>query len=78
MDKQRKKINDIDTEIIKLLAKRRNLSKEIINFKNENKTSIRDKSREKELLTELIREGKKSGLDSYFVSKVFQRARNLD
>jgi chorismate mutase/prephenate dehydratase len=71
MDKQRQKINDIDTEIIKLLAKRRNLSKEIINFKNENKTSIRDKSREKELLTELIREGKKSGLDSYFVSKVF-------
>jgi chorismate mutase/prephenate dehydratase len=71
MDKQRKKINDIDSEIIKLLAKRRNLSKEIVSFKNENKSSIRDKSREKELLTQLIREGKKSGLDSYFVSKVF-------
>jgi chorismate mutase/prephenate dehydratase len=71
MDKQRNKINDIDTEIIKLLAKRRNLSKEIISFKNENKSSIRDKSREKELLTQLIKEGKKSGLDSYFVSKVF-------
>jgi chorismate mutase/prephenate dehydratase len=71
MDKQRNKINNIDTEIIKLLAKRRNLSKEIISFKNENKSSIRDKSREKELLTQLIREGKKSGLDSYFVSKVF-------
>ncbi len=71
MDKQRKKINDIDSEIIKLLAKRRNLSKEIISFKNENKSSIRDKSREKELLTQLIKEGKKSGLDSYFVSKVF-------
>jgi chorismate mutase/prephenate dehydratase len=71
MDKQRKKINDIDTEIIKLLAKRRNLSKEIVNFKNESKSSIRDKSREKELLTQLIMEGKKSGLDSYFVSKVF-------
>ena len=71
MDKQRNKINDIDTEIIKLLAKRRNLSKEIIDVKNENKRSIRDKSREKELLTQLIKEGKKSGLDSYFVSKVF-------
>lgn len=32
---------------------------------------IRDKSREKELLTKLVELGKKAGLDSYFVTKVF-------
>ena len=71
MEEQRKKVNNIDSEIIKLLAQRRKLSKEIIDVKNENKSSIRDKTREKELLAKLIKEGKKSGLDSYFVSKVF-------
>ena len=76
MEKHRNKINKIDSEIINLLAERRNLSKEIINLKNDDKSAIRDKSREKELLTKLIKEGKKSGLDSYFVSKVFHEIIN--
>jgi len=71
MEKQRKKINSIDAEIIKLLAERRDLSREIINLKNEKLSSIRDKRREKELLTKIVGYGKKSGLDSYFVTKVF-------
>ena len=71
MEKYRKKINKVDSEIIKLLAKRRELSREIIRLKNENQSSIRDKSREKELLTQLIELGKKEGLDSDFVKKVF-------
>ncbi|MCH7723689.1 MAG: bifunctional 3-deoxy-7-phosphoheptulonate synthase/chorismate mutase [Bacteroidetes bacterium] len=71
MEKQRKKINSIDADIIKLLAERRDLSKEIINLKNEKLSSIRDKPREKELLTKIVGLGKKSGLDSYFVTKVF-------
>jgi chorismate mutase/prephenate dehydratase len=54
-----------------LLAKRRDLSREIIRLKNENQSSIRDKTREKELLTQLIELGKKEGLDSAFVTKVF-------
>jgi len=71
MEKYRKKINKIDSEIIKLLAKRRDLSREIIRLKNESKSTIRDKAREKELLTQLIKLGKKEGLDSDFVTKVF-------
>jgi len=71
MKEYRKKINKVDSEIIKLLAKRRNLSREIIRLKNENQSSIRDKTREKELLTQLIGLGKKEGLDSYFVTRVF-------
>ena len=71
MEEYRKKINKVDSEIIKLLAKRRDLSREIIRLKNESKSTIRDKNREKELLTQLIKLGKKEGLDSDFVTKVF-------
>jgi len=71
MEERRKKINKVDSEIIKLLAKRRDLSREIIRLKNESKSTIRDKNREKELLTQLIKLGKKEGLDSDFVTKVF-------
>jgi len=71
MEEHRKKINKVDSEIIKLLAKRRDLSREIIRLKNESQSSIRDKTREKELLTQLVELGKKEGLDSEFVTKVF-------
>jgi len=71
MDKYRKKINNVDSEIIKLLAKRRELSREIIRLKNETRSSIRDKAREQELLTQLIDLGKKEGLESEFVKRVF-------
>ena len=71
MEEYRKKINKVDSEIIKLLAKRRDLSREIIRYKNEAKSSIRDKTREKELLAHLTDLGEKEGLDSNFVKKVF-------
>ncbi len=71
MEEHRKKINIVDSEIIKLLAKRRDLSREIIRLKNESQSTIRDKAREKELLTQLVELGKKEGLDSDFVTKVF-------
>ncbi len=71
MEEYRKKINDIDSEIIKLLAERRKLSRQIVNIKNHKQSSVRDKNREKELLTQLIDLGEKEGLDSNFVTKVF-------
>ncbi len=76
MEKLRRKINKIDSELINLLAKRREISREIICLKDENKSSIRDKSREEELLTKLIEQGKQAGLDSYFVTKVFNEVIN--
>lgn len=72
MEEYRKKITKVDSEIIKLLARRRELSRKIIHFKNETQSSIRDKTREKELLAQLIELGKQEGLDSNFIRKVFQ------
>ena len=71
MEEFRKKINKVDSEIIKLLAKRRELSRKIIRLKNETQSSIRDEAREKELLTQLIELGKNEGLDSELIKKVF-------
>jgi len=71
MKEKREQINNLDNEIIKLLANRRKLSLEIIKLKNEGKNSIRDKAREKELLSHIIDVGKKYGLDSHYVSKIF-------
>ena len=43
MEEQRKKISKVDSEIIKLLAERRDLSREIISLKNEKQKKIMHK-----------------------------------
>ena len=67
----REKINQLDSELIKLLSKRRNLSKDVIVAKETSQKPIRDQQRESELLNRLIKTGKKEGLDSHFLTKVF-------
>ena len=58
--------------MLKLLAERRELSVEIIKLKNEDRVSIRDRDREKQLLIRLIEAGREHGLDTHYVSKIFQ------
>jgi chorismate mutase/prephenate dehydratase len=72
MQKIREQINFIDDNLLKLLSERRKLSIEIIKLKNEDKTSIRDRDREKKLLTRLIEAGRDFNLDTHYVSKIFQ------
>jgi chorismate mutase / prephenate dehydratase len=72
MKEIRAKINSIDDKMLKLLAERRELSVEIIKLKNEEKSSIRDRDREKQLLTRLVETGREYGLDTHYVSKIFQ------
>lgn len=67
----RKNINKLDETLIKLLAKRRELSKEVILAKESSRSPIRDQKREADLLNRLIKIAKKEGLDSHYVSKVF-------
>jgi chorismate mutase/prephenate dehydratase len=72
MKEIREQINKIDEDIIRLLAERRKLSLEIIKLKNlENKT-IRDKEREMELLSHIVKISEKYGLDSNYISKIFR------
>lgn len=71
MQEVRNKINQIDEQILKILAERRRLSIEIVKLKNQDNSLIRDKAREKELLTHLIEKGRELGLESHYVSKIF-------
>lgn len=67
----RNNINDVDSEILQLLSKRRKLSEEVINSKMKTDKPIRDTDRESELLSKIIASGKDLGLDSHYVSKIF-------
>ncbi len=67
----RGKITDIDGEILELLARRRDKSREMADAKTPDQAPIRDQKREEELLVRLIREGRAHGLDAHFVTEVF-------
>lgn len=67
----RKEINKIDAELMDLLAKRREVSKKVIQAKDINDLPIRDEKREKEILERLIQAGKEKGLNGEYVAKVF-------
>ncbi|MFA7229515.1 MAG: bifunctional 3-deoxy-7-phosphoheptulonate synthase/chorismate mutase [Melioribacteraceae bacterium] len=67
----REMINKLDAGLIKLLSERRKLSRDVIVAKEANKKPIRDQRRESDLLNRLVRVGKKEGLDSHFLTKVF-------
>ncbi|WP_105213035.1 MULTISPECIES: chorismate mutase [unclassified Pseudoalteromonas] len=69
----RRDINEIDSELLILLAKRRRISHSVVEYKIANNKPIRDEAREQELLEKLISYGKSLGLDAYYINSVFQR-----
>lgn len=68
----RKDINEIDNELMVLLAKRRRISRLVAEAKIEMNKPVRDIKREELMLVELINGGKSLGLDGYYVKQVFQ------
>jgi chorismate mutase/prephenate dehydratase len=72
LESLRKDINEIDSELLVLLAKRRRVSHGVVEYKIANNKPIRDELREQALLEKLISYGSKLGLDSYYVNRVFQ------
>lgn len=65
-------INEIDSDLLVLLAKRRRISHGVVEYKIANNKPIRDEARELALLEKLIGYGKSLGLDAYYVNNVFQ------
>jgi chorismate mutase / prephenate dehydratase len=72
MKELRDRINQLDESLLKLLAERRTLSMDIIREKEKHEYDIRDKEREKDILSRLVETGKKLGLDTHYISKIFQ------
>lgn len=68
----RKDINEVDNELMILLAKRRRVSNLVAEAKIIQNKPVRDIQREEEMLVELIKGGKSLNLDAYFVKQVFQ------
>ncbi len=71
MQELRKKINEIDEQLVKLLSQRREMSREVIKQKDFAGLEVRDKEREKELLNRIIKLGNEQGLDTHFITKLF-------
>ena len=69
IENNRKKIDEIDEEIIRLLNERMKLSKEIGKIKQKNNISIEDKEREKELIKKLFQ--KKEDLSEDFIEETY-------
>jgi len=68
----RKELDKIDQRLLDTLAERMRTVSEVIAAKIADGHLLRDKSREAEHMAELINYGKSLGLDSYFVTKLFQ------
>ena len=71
LDQCRKDINSLDKSLLELLAKRRTISRKVIEDKLERGLDLRDPAREGEVLETLIKAGRKLGLDAHFVTRVF-------
>jgi chorismate mutase/prephenate dehydratase len=68
----RRDINEIDSDLLVLLAKRRRISHSVLEYKIANNKPVRDEEREQALLEQLISYGKSLGLDAFYVNSVFQ------
>jgi chorismate mutase/prephenate dehydratase len=68
----RKDINEIDSDLMVLLAKRRRISHSVLEYKIAHNKPVRDEEREQALLEKLINYGKSLGLDAFYVNSVFQ------
>ncbi|MGM3172959.1 bifunctional chorismate mutase/prephenate dehydratase [Dickeya lacustris] len=68
----RERITALDIQLIELLAQRRALALDVAHAKQHTHRPIRDKDRERDLLSYLVEEGKKHHLDGHYVTRLFQ------
>lgn len=64
-------ITDTDQQILKLLARRRQLALDVAETKLSQNKPIRDQKREQELLLTLIEQGKTLGLDAHYITRLY-------
>ncbi len=72
METLRDDINEIDSELLILLAKRRRVSNLVGENKIKLKKAVRDPGREQELLVRLIKYGQSLGLDTHYIKQLYQ------
>lgn len=68
----RDKINEIDAKLLELVAKRRQISTQVIQTKIEANIPVRDLERERSLINSLIHQGKNYHLDDILIKRLYQ------
>ena len=71
LDAIRKRITELDSQLLTLLAERRQLTNEVAETKIRHHIPVRDVKREEQLLIRLIKEGRNAGLDPHYVTQIF-------
>lgn len=64
-------INEIDSELLILLAKRRRISNLVGENKIKLKKAVRDPAREQDLMVRLIEYGRSLGLDTHYINQIY-------
>jgi chorismate mutase/prephenate dehydratase len=67
----RKEIDQLDSQILELLAERLNIARQVVETKDASGMDIRDTSREGDIIRQRILEGAQLHLESHFVTRVF-------
>jgi chorismate mutase/prephenate dehydratase len=67
----RKEITELDGQLLKFFARRRELTLNVAKSKAQQVRPVRDQTREQELLVRLIKQGKEYGLDAHYITNVF-------
>ena len=65
-------INEIDSELLILLAKRRRVSNLVGENKIKLRKAVRDPAREQDLMIRLIEYGRSLGLDTHYINQIYQ------
>ncbi len=67
----RKQIDEINSDLLHLLSKREEISRQIGQLKKERELPIFDRERENEIINSLVKKGVQLHLEPPFVKKVF-------
>ena len=70
---KRKEIDRIDSELLNLLAERKETVREIFSHKRKNKIPLYDPERELEIINRVREAAEKRGLDSRYVEEIFRK-----
>ncbi len=73
LSKKRREIDQIDSKIIQLLKKRLAIVSRITLYKIKHQLPLRDLKREKEILQQRSKEGRKQGLKTNYFQDLFER-----
>ncbi len=71
LDAVRLRITELDSQLLSLLAERRQLTNEVAETKIKHHIPVRDQKREEQLLVRLIKQGQTVGLDPHYVTQIF-------